>query len=186
MPKKTVATIISSGNDYVIGVKANQANLHKQIKQIIKENDPLDMDYTLEKNRGRIEQRIAMIYPPLGINKKDWTGLKQIVHIIRLVEHSNGQNTRQDAFYIDSSAKSAAELNKGIREHWLIENTLHWTKDVTLKEDASKINKGQAPQNMSLIKNWIMAIFRKNGFNSMVQAIRIVANDLTLMVSLLE
>jgi hypothetical protein len=75
---------------------------------------------------------------------------------------------------------------KGIREHWFIENTLHWTKDVTFKEDASKINKGQAPQNISLIKNWVMAIFRKNKFNSMAQAIRMVANDLGLMVNLLE
>lgn len=186
MSKKTVATIILSGNDYVIGVKRNQGNLHKKIEQIIQENPSLDVDYTLEKNKGRIEERIAMIYAPCGIDKKEWIGLKQIVHITRLVKHNDGHKTREEAFFIDSSAKSAAQLNKGIRGHWLIENTLHWTKDVTFKEDASKINKGQAPQNISLIKNWIMAIFRKNGFKSMAQAIRIVANDLKLMVNLLE
>jgi len=186
LSKKTVACIISSGNDYVIGVKGNQANLYKKIEQIIAESNPIEMDYTLEKNKGRIEQRIAMIYSPLGIDEKEWVGLKQIVHVTRLVKHKDGHNTKEDAFFIDSSAKNAAQLNKGIRAHWLIENTLHWTKDVTFKEDASKINKGQAPQNMSLIKNWVMAIFRKNGFSSMVQAIRIVANDNELMVNLLE
>jgi predicted transposase YbfD/YdcC len=186
LSKKTVATIISSGNNYVIGVKGNQANLCKQIEKIIAENSPLDVDYTLEKNKGRIEERIAMIYPPDGIDKKEWIGLKQIVHITRLVKHNDGRNTKEEAFFIDSSAKNAAQLNKGIREHWFIENTLHWTKDVTFKEDASKINKGQAPQNISLIKNWVMAIFRKNKFNSMAQAIRMVSNDLGLMVNLLE
>lgn len=170
----------------MIAVKDNQPSLCNHIKQLIEDEDPYEMDYTLEKSRGRIEQRIAMIYTPVGINIQDWVGLKQIVHITRLVKHSCGKKTKEEAYYIDSSGKSAAELNKGIREHWFIENSLHWIKDVTLKEDASMINKGKAPQNMSLIKNWIMAIFRKSGFKSMVQAIRIVANDLTLMVKLLE
>jgi predicted transposase YbfD/YdcC len=42
-----------------------------------------------------------------------------------LVKHNGGHNTKEDAFFIDSSAKNAAELNKGIRAHWLIENTFY-------------------------------------------------------------
>jgi hypothetical protein len=47
LSKKTVAYIISSGNDYVIGVKGNQASSHKKIQQIIAENNPIEIDYTL-------------------------------------------------------------------------------------------------------------------------------------------
>jgi len=117
---------------------------------------------------------------------QDWVGLRQIVEVVRLVEHNDGHHSKERAFFIDSSGKDAAQLSKGIRAHWLIENTLHWTKDVTFKEDASKIHKGQAAQNISVIKNWIMAIFRKKGFKSMAQASRIVANDLGLMLDLIE
>ncbi|MFQ5485067.1 MAG: ISAs1 family transposase, partial [Desulfobacterales bacterium] len=92
----------------------------------------------------------------------------------------------QTAYYIASITKSAIVLNQGIRDHWKIENTLHWTKDVVLNEDDSKIKAGNAPENLSLIKNWVMTVFRKNNYTSVIKAIRHVANDLRLMVKLLE
>lgn len=88
--------------------------------------------------------------------------------------------------YISSLAQQASDFNRGIGGHWHIENTLHWTKDVVFKEDASKIRSGNAPENLSLIKTWVMAIFRRKGHTSMVKAIRLVANDLQLMIQYLE
>ena len=61
---------------------------------------------------------------------------------------------KETAYYITSLEKTAIELNQGIRGHWQIENTLHWTKDVVFQEDRSKIRTGNAPENMSLIRNW--------------------------------
>ena len=127
-----------------------------------------------------------MVYDAPGTSKQDWKGLSQVIQVIRKVEHADGHHSTQDAYYIDSTGKNAQDLNQGIRGHWSIENTLHWTKDVVFKEDASKIHMGQAPENLSLVKNWVMAIFRKNGYESMTKAIRLVANDLQLMINLLE
>ena len=112
MSKKTVATIISSGNNYVIGVKGNQANLCKQIEKIIAENSPLDVDYTLEKNKGRIEERIAMIYPPDGIDKKDLQTIDQKTQGLSNTDtvsdrqrdkRTDRHQNRQTQYYTDTS-----------------------------------------------------------------------------------
>ncbi len=92
------------------------------------------------------------------------------------------QNVRTEelAYYIASlpATTPAKDLNTGIREHWLIENSLHYTKDVTFKEDASRIRTKNAPQNISLLKNIVINIFRKNHYTNLAQAIRLVANDI--------
>lgn len=73
-----------------------------------------------------------------------------------------------------------------VRSHWEIENSLHWVKDVTLKEDASKIKMGNAPQNMSTIKNIGINLFRKNNYNNIAQAMRLVANDVKTLYDIIK
>ena len=143
------------------------------------------MDYTLEKNKGRIEHRSVMLYDAIGIDKEQWKGIRQIVQVHRRVEHADGRESFQEAFYIESTGKTAADLNQGIRMHWSVE-AMHWVKDVVLKEDASKIHKGNAPENLSIVRNWVMAIFTLNGYKSMTTAIRKVANDIQMMTKILE
>jgi hypothetical protein len=58
---------------------------------------------------------------------------------------------------------------------------MHYTKDVTFKEDVSKIKTKQAPENMSIIRNIIMNLFRNAGYTNMAQAIRLVAHDIPLL-----
>lgn len=186
MPKKTVADIKASGNDYVIGVKKNQPTLYQQIVEISQSNTPIDMDYTLEKNKGRIEQRAVLVYEPIGIDCEQWVGLEQVVQVERMIQYPNGKTSQETHYYIDSSNSTAPILNMGIRAHWGIENTLHHSKDVTFKEDASLIRIGNAPRTISVVKNWVMAMFTLAGFSNMASAIRLVANDFEQMVSLLE
>lgn len=109
-----------------------------------------------------------------------------MIQIKRLVFFKN-KWTAETAYFISSlpSSFKAASFNKGIRSHWAIENSLHYTKDKTFREDASKIRTKNAPQNISIIRNIIINVFRKNGFNNMAQAIRLVANDVYKMWRLL-
>jgi len=186
LPKKTTAGIKQTGNDYVIGVKGNQPTLYQRIVEISEKETPLDMDYTLEKNRGRIEQRAVFVFEPIGIDTNDWVGLQQVVQVQRMIEYPCGKTSEETHYYIDSTNSSATLLNKGIRAHWGIENSLHYTKDVTFKEDASRIHMGNAPQVISLVKNWVIAMFRLGGFKNMASAIRLVANDFHKMTELLE
>jgi predicted transposase YbfD/YdcC len=94
----------------------------------------------------------------------------------------------ETAYYIsslDPTKVSAKDFNIWIRSHWSIENSLHYVKDVTFKEDASKIITKNAPQNTSLIINIASNIFRKNGYHNIARAIRLVANDIELILKLL-
>lgn len=72
-----------------------------------------------------------------------------------------------------------------MRGHWAIENSLHWLKDVTFKEDESKIMKGSAPEVISTIKNIAINLFRVNGYKSIVGAIRMVANDIAKLCKMI-
>jgi len=176
---------IDTGNNYVMSVKKNQPALYNQIENIINETSPIDIDYTLEKNKGREEHRSVLLYDAIGIDPKEWKGIRQVVCVTRQVVHKDGQKSFEQAFYIESTGKTALELNQGIRQHWSVE-VMHWVKDVVLKEDASRIHRGNAPENLSIIRNWTMAIFKMKGLKSITRAIRKVANDLDLMIKLIE
>jgi predicted transposase YbfD/YdcC len=75
----------------------------------------------------------------------------------------------------------AAMLAEATLGHWGIENRVHWEKDVTLKEDSNGISKGQAPENLSLLKSMALNIARRSGFLSMKDATMAFANKITLM-----
>lgn len=185
MSKKTAEVTIDTGNDYVMSVKKNQPALYKKIEDIINTTSPIDVDYTLEKNKGRQEHRAVMLYDAIGIDPEQWKGIRQVVCVTRKVIHKDGKESFEQAFFIESTGKTAIELNQGIRQHWSVE-VMHWVKDVVLKEDASTIHAGNAPENLSIIRNWVMAIFKMKGLKSITRAIRKVANNLDLMIKLIE
>lgn len=89
------------------------------------------------------------------------------------------KTTEEIAYFISSLPGStpAAIFADGIRGHWGVE-AMHYTKDVTFKEDASKVRTKQAPENISVIRNIAINIFRGAGYTNMAQAIRLVANDI--------
>ena len=93
------------------------------------------------------------------------------------------KQTTETAYFISSlpPATNAKIFYEGIRSHWQIENGLHYVKDVTFKEDQSRIRTGNSPQNKSLIIDIVINIFRKNNYTNMAQAIRLVGNDIKLM-----
>lgn len=177
--------IIDSQNDYLIGVKKNQPTLHEQIAQIIADKKNQSSAYTtLEINRGRTELRHTMVSDHISTISKDWKGLQQVIGVHRIVIEK-GRKREEMAYYISSRNGNAFLYEEGVRSHWQIENSLHWVKDVTLKEDASKIKMGNAPQNISTIKNIGLNIFRQNNYKRIAEAIRLVANDISTLCSLI-
>lgn len=119
------------------------------------------------------------VYGNLASISSEWIGLRCFVSIHRMVTAKN--NTAEETAYFISSLPSSTDaqiFNEGIRSHWSIENSLHYVKDVTFKEDASKIRTGFAPQNMSLFRNIAINIFRKNHYTNMAEAIRLLCNDI--------
>jgi predicted transposase YbfD/YdcC len=117
--------------------------------------------------------------------KYEWDKLKYVIKIIRNVKHKNGKISEEIAYFITNLREIAKFFNKGIRNHWKIENSLHYIKDVVFKEDSLKIRSGMAPQNFSLLRSFVMNVLRKNGYASIMQATRLLALNIGAMMALL-
>jgi len=178
LSKKTVSAIISSGNHYIIQVKANQKNLYQQIRlNTVKEKKAISISQTIDTKRGRKEYRKVFLYKNIEGISSQWQGLKRLIRVERYV--SIGGNERHEtAYYISSIRKNkAAYFATHIRNHWGIENRLHWVKDVCMKEDTSKTAKGMAAENISILRNITINLFRTNGFDSIKCATQCYANN---------
>jgi predicted transposase YbfD/YdcC len=138
----------------------------------------------MEINKGRTEYRCTSVSDFIEGISPTWVGLKQVVSVHRVVK-SKGKMREELAYFISSKQSNAFLYSEGIRLHWAIENSLHYVKDITLNEDDSKIRTGNAPQNISTIKNISINILRSNDYTNMAQAIRLVANDISLIKSMI-
>lgn len=138
-----------------------------------------------EKSRGRLETRKASVSTDIAGISQEWIGLKSIIKVERKVVEKK-ETRYETAYYISSLEADAYGFNLGIRGHWAIENSLHYVKDVTFKEDNSKIKAGNSAENFSTIRNIVINIFRNQGEKSMISAIRLISNDIKKLKKKLE
>lgn len=151
--KNIAQKIIDYQADYVLAVKGNQPNLEAQITQSFQLEKPAEIFETVEKDHGRIETRRCSIIRDLKwIEMKDqWPSLNAIVQMYR--KREIGEKTEEETtYYITSLTTGAEEIAKAIRSHWGIEASLHWSLDVTFREDQSRKRMGNSDQNFALVR----------------------------------
>lgn len=78
----------------------------------------------------------------------NWPGLKSVV-MVESHRQKEGKTTVETRFYLSSLEATPAEFNRLVRNHWSIENRLHWKLDVVFREDMSRTRKGNAAENMA-------------------------------------
>jgi len=153
--KKTARVIRQGKGDYLLQVKDNQPSLHENIELLFDQgltDDCCGVRYdfaeTTEAGHGRIETRrcwcsddIAGVAP-----SDDWPDLKTVVCIER-IRRIGSETTRKRHYYISSLPAEAEILLRCSRDHWGVENQLHWRMDVVFHEDARRIRKGHAAEN---------------------------------------
>ena len=183
--KKTTKLIIEGGNDYVITVKGNQPRLLTQLKTIAEGQKPCERFVDIEKNRGRTTCRIASVFTDLRGIDKGWLGAKSCIQVERIGIRS-GKQYLQTSYYISSLVSKAMTFAKVIRQHWGIENRLHWVKDVIFGEDAAPFRNSNATTNWSVIRNIAINLARKGGYDSLTKAERFLAHDIDKLFLLLE
>ena len=131
------------------------------------------MHTSLEKGHGRVEKRTVRTTSILTLHQK-WPGLAQGLEITR--ERTVRGVTTVEVEYAMTSLKpeqaDAERLAGLVREHWGIENALHYVRDVTLGEDASRVRKGSAPQVLAAVRNAIIHLLGTRGASSRAAAIR--------------
>ncbi len=152
MSKKTVATIIETQNDYLVKVKKNQPNLYEQIEQQVKSTQVVKRYLDEEKTRNRNTIRLVEVFniPENILNV--WKGAGSVIRVKRS-SNRGSKLVESISYYLCSLSPQSITLPSGIRGHWLIENQLHWVKDVILEEDSSPQKSGFSARNFSMSKN---------------------------------
>ena len=166
--KKTAAKILDRGADYILTVKNNQPKLYDQLMDLFitfGENGYRDRKIrrlvTKERNRGRDEEREYIVAPAPPELKAKWPGLQSVGMINRRV-CKDGVETNEIVFIISSLPPKVRVLAKQVRNHWSVENSLHWVLDVTFSEDASRIRKGVGPEIAGVFRRLALSILQRD------------------------
>jgi predicted transposase YbfD/YdcC len=164
----TAAKVVAGQGDYVLTVKANQKHLHEDVVGCLcaAMDDEVDRrgkyEYE-ERGHGRVEKRwITILRDPEGIRgQEQWPNLKAIgsCYSERTVA---GKTSEEIRFFIGSRDMTAKEYGRVIRAHWGIENGLHWSLDVTFREDDSRIQKRNGGTNFALVRKIALSLLKRH------------------------
>lgn len=133
--------------------------------------------HSVDKGHGRLEKRTLRLTRVLT-KSQDWKGLQQGFALTRQ-RTEKGVTSEETVHGITSLSPERADAKRLLeltREHWGIENGLHYRRDVTLGEDASRIRKGVAPQVMAALRNSIIFVLKEVAAPSLAAAMRSMSN----------
>ena len=176
--------IIDQGADYVLSLKGNQGTLHEDVEQLFEwacQTDFKDIDHeayqTIDKGHGRIEIRRYWLLDNVEHleNAKRWTGLNRVGMIESERRIDGRPTTIERRYYLTSLEGGVERFAYASRGHWGVENKLHWSLDVVFHEDDSRIRKGHAPENMTLIRKIALNLLVKESSKGSKKAKRLKA-----------
>jgi predicted transposase YbfD/YdcC len=169
--QKTIAAqIIERNADYVLALKGNQGTLQEAVIQYIDglvESDFAGVDArqhtTTETGHGRHETRCYTHLPAPGDlpNQGQWKGLKSIgVAISACVR--DGKETIEKRYYLSSLPVGVKRFARAVRGHWGIENSCHWSLDMTFREDESRIRDRNLRENFAWLNRFLLSLLKQH------------------------
>ena len=207
--RKFCQEILDAQADYCLPVKANQKQLYEDIRDLFEpfdETDPPEVEYrrfenlhaevgahlqtstNTEDTKGRITTR-TLTASTLLREHTDWPGLQQVY---QYTTHQMSKRTAHVKCHVQygitsltPQRASAADLLKLRREHWTIENKLHWIRDTVFQEDASSVRTGVMPQVMAALRNTAISVLRFAGHTKITDALQLFASEPKLAVNLI-
>lgn len=165
--KAIAEQIIDLQADYVLGLKGNQESLHEaviqHVQQQLEQNLPVRQLETTDSGHGRQETRqyYQMPAPKTLPGFVNWKGLRTI----GVVFHScvrQGQETLEARYYISSLRMGVKRFAHAIRSHWAIENSCHWSLDVTYREDDSRIRNEEARESFAWLNRFTLSLLKQH------------------------
>jgi predicted transposase YbfD/YdcC len=200
--KDIAAQIVDKKADYVLALKGNHATVHEEVHEFFADAvlpcadqaaptvapQTMVSSKTLEKDHGRIETRRYWQSSDIDWieDKPLWKGLRSIgmVESIRCIK---GKNSIERRYYLASLPLNVKTFAKAVRGHWGVENPLHWSLDVTFREDQSRARSKNAAQNLAMLRRIALNLIKKNPLEKVSQRQKRIfaALDTTFLAQLL-
>jgi len=186
--------IVDKKGDYVLALKGNQGALREDVELFAAEqkangfrDTSVSRHQTVDGDHGRIETRAtAVIHDVVWLQERhDWPGLKGIV-MVEATREIDGKTEHETRFYITSLPLMAVQLGSIVRDHWAVENSLHWVMDMVFRDDECRVQTDHAPANFTTVKHMAHNLIRKApGKDSLRLRRKIAAWDDEFLASLI-
>jgi predicted transposase YbfD/YdcC len=168
--KAIAQAIVDGGGDYVLTVKGNQERLLDDIcatvERALDGQLPAEVVHhytTTERGHGRVEERSYLVIQDLEhIRDRDaWAGLTSVGMCYR-ERTVAGRTSTEVRYFIGSPQWKARKYGRMLRQHWGVENNLHWQLDISFDEDDSHIRERNAAENFALLRRLALGLLKQN------------------------
>jgi len=168
--KKIAKKIVDKDGDYLFGLKGNQGILNDDVREFFRYADgeqfkdiPHDYTETVDGEHGRIETRRVWCTSDIDWfqEKHLWKGLGSFGMVES--ERTVGDKTSVERRYFISSlpGDDAEQFGRAVRQHWQVENKLHWTLDISFREDDCRVRSGHAAENRAVLRHIALNLLKK-------------------------
>lgn len=168
--KDIAKQIVSQGADYILALKGNHEVLHDEMENFFQQAEAVNFkgvpgvkQESEEKNRGRTERRFLWVTSGLEWldQRGEWANLKSLI-MVKSERTSKGVTSVERRYYLSSLAEDTPQLLSKVRDHWSIENSLHWILDVVYEEDRCRLRKDYGAQNFSLLRKLTLNLLKQD------------------------
>jgi predicted transposase YbfD/YdcC len=162
--------IVSGGGDYVLALKGNQETLHRDVtnhfaRLLAEDFRGVAVSRYEERDtlHGRTEERsyYQIIVPADFPQREKWTGLKTFGLAVRRLSVA-GQETTEHRYYLSSLSRQGRRFASCVRNHWSIENKLHWVLDMTFREDESRVRERCLAENLGWLRRLALTLLKQH------------------------
>jgi predicted transposase YbfD/YdcC len=163
--KGIVNLIKMRGADYVLALKKNHKAFYRAVEKLFNTASSLNYkamlfkeDKTFDCEHSRIEHRSYRFLPIIYLPQfqKSWRDLQTIIEV-RSLRDNDGNQSATVRYFISSIPLNKFQLiHRAIREHWAVENSLHWKLDVAMNEDNCRIYNPHAAENFSTLRKLVL------------------------------
>jgi predicted transposase YbfD/YdcC len=163
--------ILERGADYLVTLKANQGSMHTAVREHCaitcfgSDTTSRPVCDTFDDSHGRLVRRRVFVCPQAALLEplRDWPGLKTVLAVESIRSLNGSGKVEAEIRYFLSSCEDAPEvLARAIRQHWRIENSLHWVLDVTFREDDCRVRERTAVRSFALLRKIALNLIRRH------------------------